>query len=970
MRPSFQGRSSSRTICLALLLLPFWVYLQLRAQNSAPNLGSVAGAIVSSWDGAVLPNAIVTVRGTTLAAQSDANGRFQLNGVPAGDQTLRFSKSGYASANVTDVRVIPGQTTTVNGNLRPEFYDMEEYEVTAEEFTQQSEQIMIERQNSSAMVEALGSEFLSRLGAGNAAESISKVSGATIVDGKSAVIRGLNDRYISTTLNGANIPSADPYRQSASLDLFPSQVIDRVVVAKTFTPDQPGTYTGGGIDIVTKSFPEKPFLSLSIGGVYNANANLNDQFLTYKGGALDWTAMDDGGRALPASITQGAPIGGAFPTPQVGNLLTNSPTFNQRLEAQKQLDQYSRVLGPTQFAPRSESQPLNHNFSAAGGGSRPVYDGLVGYFAGASYKHDYSSYQNGVSRRYQSGTELKSNYRDNRSLSTVNWSGMVNLGYKPIENHELGFTFFYNQNAVDDSRIQDEGFDANNSTGGSFRKFNLYWTERNLNSYQIKGEHRFPTVKDLQFNWLIGLAGTTQDEPDARFFNDNDSGSGYETGGKNSNPKDPTRYFRNLDEGNQNFKLDWAFPFKSWTQEEAKLKWGLFDSSSDRIFNERQFYYSGSGGYDNDPNLFLNEDNIGLRSIRTNPRSLTFNWANYVQVFDSLYDADRSAQAAYVMTELPVAPKFKLISGARVETTDMRVHSISYLDSSITAQKTNDTKLAQVDLLPSVGVIYSIATNMNLRLTYSQTIARPGFRELAAYYSYDPIVSDFVEGNPTLNMTAIKNYDVRWEWFRRPGEMFSVSLFYKDLKDAIERGNVKQEGDVITYFNSDAKLYGIEFEARKSLGFADDSLEPFSVGGNLSLVESEVQIAPNDLDAKRNFFPDIAETRPLYDQSPYILNFDLNYTHERSGSSASLIYNIAGPRIALTKLNTEDIYEQAVPSLDFVASKKIGKHATIKFAAKNLLDPKVERSYGKAGDLIYSSYSRGRSFGLSFNYDF
>lgn len=137
-----------------------------------------------------------------------------------GDQALRFSKSGFASALVTDARVLIGQSTTVNGNLRPEFYEMEEFEVTAEEFTEQTEKILIERQKSSSMVEALGSDFLSKVGAGNAAESISKVSGATIVDGKFAVIRGLSDRYVSTTLNGANIPSADPYRQSASLDLF------------------------------------------------------------------------------------------------------------------------------------------------------------------------------------------------------------------------------------------------------------------------------------------------------------------------------------------------------------------------------------------------------------------------------------------------------------------------------------------------------------------------------------------------------------------------------------------------------------------------------------------------------------------------------------------------------------------------------------------------------------------------------
>ena len=311
----------------------------------------------------------------------------------------------------------------VNGSLRPEFFELEEYEVTAELFTEQAEKIMIERQNSSTMMESLGSEFLSRVGAGNAAESISKVSGASIVDGKSAVIRGLNDRYVSTTLNGANIPSADPYRQSASLDLFPSQVIDRVVVAKTFTPDQPGTYTGGGIDLITKSFPEKPFFNFSIGTAYNSQASLNDHFLSYKGGGLDWAATEDGTRALPDIVGKDLPPGQRLPDAPVTSGVINSPVYFQSLSNSVVVDKVSRELGTTEFAAQRETAPLNHNFSLAGGGSTNLFGGLLGYFGGLSYKHDYASYENGVSSRYQNGTELQNTYRDARSLSTVNWSG-------------------------------------------------------------------------------------------------------------------------------------------------------------------------------------------------------------------------------------------------------------------------------------------------------------------------------------------------------------------------------------------------------------------------------------------------------------------------------------------------------------------------------------------------------------------
>jgi outer membrane receptor protein involved in Fe transport len=836
--------------------------------------------------------------------------------------------------------------------------------------------LLAERAQAAASTEAVGSEQMSKAGASDAGAAVTKIAGATVVEGKYAVVRGLSDRYVSTTLNGANLPSPDPYRQSVPLDLFPAQVIDRIVATKTFTPDQEGIATGGGIDVITKSFPEAPFLSMSLGGEYNSQASFNDKFLTYDGGSLDWAGRDDGTRELPASVSTLAPIGQAFPDAPATSGVIGTPLYNASVSNATLVDKVAREMGVTQFAPKREAPPLNHSFNVAGGGSSYLFGRPLGYFSALSYKHNYSFYENGVSSRYQNGTELKSTYRDTRGVSVVNWSGMVNLAYQPFDDHELGFTFFYNQNATDDARIQDQGKDIYDSSS-TFRKFNLYYIERNLTTYQMKGEHRLPDAGDLQFNWLVALTQTSQDEPDARFFNDVDTGGGYSTSrGTIPSPNKPTRYFRNLDEDNQNVKLDWTLPFRNWTEEEGKFKFGLFSSSSTRNFTERQFYYPNThGGYQDDPNLYLTDESLGLVSVRTNffrgqPRSLSFEWGDYVQVFDSLYNGQRDIQAGYLMLDLPVAEKLRVVGGVRYEDTDLSVHSESFLPSSITSLKTNDSRLEQSDLLPSVGLIYSVTSNMNVRLNYSQTIARPSLRELAAYYSYDPIISDYIEGNPTLSMTAIDNYDARWEWFPRPGELYSVSLFYKDLTGAIERGNIKVEGDVITFFNNDAKLYGIEFEARKNLDFLDWSLRYFSVGGNLSLSRSEVKLSDRDLAIKRQFFPNIDDTRPLYDQSPYVVNLDFNYNNPGAGTAASLIFNVAGPRIAITKLNTEDVYERPAPLLDFILSQKIGRNLSVKFTAKNLLNPDVERTYGKETDLLYSSFTRGRTYGLSLNYDF
>jgi len=353
---------------------------------------------------------------------------------------------------------------------------------------------------------------------------------------------------------------------------------------------------------------------------------------------------------------------------------------------------------------------------------------------------------------------------------------------------------------------------------------------------------------------------------------------------------------------------------------------------------------------------------------------LTFFWDRTLESFDTVYDAEQDVKAGYLMLDLPLFPKLRLVGGVRYEGTDMSVHSESYRDNEVTGLKTNDSVIEQDDVLPSVGAIFSATKNMNVRVSYSQTVARPSFREMAAYFSYDPTINDYIDGNPLLQMTSIDNYDLRWEWFPRAGEIFSVSLFYKDLKNAIERGDVKQEGDTITFFNrEEATLYGIEFEARKTLDFIDRSLRYFSLGGNLSIIESEVDLTEEELINKREQNPDPDETRPLYDQSPYIANLDISYSNPFSGTVASLLFNMSGERIAITKLNTEDVYEQPAPSLDFLFSQRIGRNMTVRLGVRNLLDPKIERLYGRhgeAGTEPYDSYRRGRTYGFALSYDY
>lgn len=966
-----QRASGSRRVFVFAFLSLLSLILAGRPVH-AQETGAVSGIVVGSWDGTPLAGVVVTARGTTLAARTDAQGRYELKNVPVGDQVLRFSKSGFASAVVADVRVLPGQTTTVNGNLRPEFYDLEEYEVTAEEFTTQTEKILFERQQSSALLDAIGSEQFSRTGASDAADIVGKVAGITISDNKNPVVRGLNERYVGMQLNGAEVPSPDPYHKSAPLDLFPSAVIDRIIVNKSFTPDQPGNFTGGGINIVTKSFPEKFFFNMSVGGSYNTQSTLNERFLTYPGGSLDWVGMDDGTRALPSALASPSL---QVPNPPFSSGLPSSATYNQRLADAAVLQDLTRAIGPTQFAPSREAPPFNHNFSFSSGDSTKILGKPFGLFYGVSYDHKYSFYENGVSRRYvvgSNGSELRvrKDYSDTKAASDVNWAGTVNLAYQPFEHHEVNFNFLYNQNAEDLAR-QQVGT-SSDDPGYLFHQNRLHFTERNLNTFQLKGRHEFPTLAGTKLDWLAALSLTSQDEPDTRFFNYLEDGGRFQTGSSAlPNPDLPTRYFRALDEENRNYKVDLTQPFHQWSGLEGQIKAGFFSSSSQREFLDREVYYPGTITFDGDPNSYLTDDNLGFSAVTNSQRRITYAWSRYIQTRDSIYSASQDVPAGYGMLDVPLLESVRLIGGVRMESTELNIKSRSYIANSSTGSGNNDTSLEESSLLPAAGLVWTVISNMNVRASFSQTIARPSFRELAAYRSYDPVLDELLEGNPTLKLTHVENYDLRWEWFRRPGEVLAVSLFYKDLENAIEKAQINVEGDIITFRNRpQAKVYGVEFEARQPLDFIHPDLHVFTAGFNFSLIESEAPLTPAELKVKTSLLPGTKPIRTLYDQSPYTLNADLTFDSQKSGTTASVIFSVYGPRITIVNLNTPDTYERSAPQLDFILSQKLSSHFKIKFSAKNLLDPRFDRTYGEDGKELYSSYTRGRSFGLSVTYDY
>jgi hypothetical protein len=952
---------------LLSLLVLVWPASTTRAQET----GTLSGVVVNSWDGRPLPGVIITVRGTVLATTSDPTGRYRLEGVPAGEHSVRFSKSGFAQATATGVRVAPGLVRELPGALRPEFFEMEEYEVTAEEFQVEAVEIIEQRQASTSFLDAISSEQFRRLGATDAAQIITKLPGTTVVDGKFAVIRGLSDRYNITQLNGAQIPTADPYRQGAPLDIIPASMIREISVSKTFTPDLPGGFAGGLANVITKSFPDKFFLQIELNLEYNTQASFNPNFLTYPGSEYDWAGFGTSTRALP-SILQG----------QTGSTLrrpVRAPANQTPAQAQQRADQANKLqeaLGSFQdytFAGTPKAPPMNYGGNFSVGDTIDLNGHDFGYFVGGVYRRRWTFYDNGIQARYRPvGVNTIAPYRelqDTRGVMEATWANVINLAYEIIpEDHTIGFTFYWNQNGEDTTRRQvgtienfEQTVDLNT----------LQWVERQVHAFQIRGDDHFEDFLDLKTDWLVSLANTTQDEPDLRYFNYAYQPDGSNPVFSNSIPEPifPTRFYRNINEDSIWAALNNKIPFKQWSGEESFVKFGGAYAGSERQFEEQTFQFAGSSAWGEppNPNNYFTPSNIRY-TTQTTSRGTNYLFDRWFQegISPATYSGEQEIPAGYSMVELPLAESWKLVGGARIENTYMSIKG-----QGGAAGSTNSV-IDQMNLMPAISGTYSIRSNMNLRASFSQTVARPSYREIAPYRSYDTAGDEIIQGNPGLRMTDINNYDVRWEWYPKPGAVISVSGFYKELSNPIEKVALTFGGGIVTFENrTEAQLYGVEFEANSKLDFIDDSLEEFLVGFNFAFIQSEVELTATEYANERVLFPNVSKTRPLYDQSPWIVNYDLTYDRKASGTTATISLGAAGPYIYIVDRAGPDVYEFPPIQLNFVLTQRLAEHWKMRLTARNLLNPQLVRSYGEnEGGPVYASSTLGVNIAVTLTYEY
>ena len=914
----------------------------LSCQGLRAQVGYVEG-YVRDENHETLPGAHVRISELNTGAATNLEGYFRINHIPVGTYTLEVSFVSFQSQQL-QISVQESVSTTLDVTMHTEAQEMEEVLVEAEIMRDNDLALLDMRRKSLQILEGLSVRQMRRLGANDVASAMRYMTGVTVEKGKYIYVRGLGDRYNKAFLNGADIPGLDPNRNTTQMDIFPSYLLNNVVVYKTFSAHLPGDFAGGYVDIETKSVPDAATLYFSSGLGFNANAHLNSNYLTYTGGKFDWLAINDGSRKLPTTLQEGIP---------------NINTAERDSEAAKRLTNSAQSFSLQQFSPHMQSRFLNSRHVFSVGNRYQLLNRPIGYTFTLSYQRDLDAYREGNSGVYkQRGSESYSltpllNLDDQKSTEDVLWGALLNVGYRFSEGQNLNISFMHNRKGNKTVRMQagkkpEDDPDLNYYTQG------LWYTQNSISMLQFRGNHTFQSNESFNIKWVASHTASRIYQPDLRFFTYGQTGDDGIYRIQAALGQLPTRYYRDMHAQLSDFRMHTTKTLPS----QVSLKSGVAFSYSHRDFDESQYQYNHTGIAslpNGDPNEYVQTENLWSLENRDGV------YLSEASIQANSYTAGQQIWASYFLTEIPLQ-RLTLSAGLRYEGTDLSLTSED--------EQQGEGKLNVHDLLPSLSLTYKTQA-ITLRSAYGRTLARPTFRELAPYASFNFIGDYILVGNPSLTRTTIHNLDLSAEHYpSRGGEMFSVGLFYKDFRHPIERTfNIKAPTPELTFRNvAQAQVVGIETGMKKRLDALHEVLNGFTAGANLTWIYSWVRIDEEELQLIRAYDPLAASTRPMYGQSPYIINMYLTYKRKQD-LEATLSYNTFGRRISVITPGVPSIYELPRHDLGVNISKRLNNSWRMSFSVRDILNA----SYRFAQELneqkyFAQRYQLGTNYSLSFSY--
>ncbi|AYL99257.1 carboxypeptidase-like regulatory domain-containing protein [Mucilaginibacter celer] len=976
-----------------------------------------------------LPGVTAKLKGTGNVAITDVNGNFSI-AVPETGGTLVFSFVGYQSKEV----VVNASNRNINVKLLPTATSLGEVVVQARRNTRTENAVLDERRNASVVQDAISAQQIERTGSITTTQALQRVSGVTITDDKYVAVRGLGDRSVIGQLNGVRLASSDPDRSAIPLDLVPAALLDNITIYKTVTPDKPADAAAGIVELKTRSVPDSMVFEIVAQTGFNSNIGIGGSTNSFINSDMGFFGQKISKKNLSPefkALSQQYPDG-------VGSIQQMIRNSNYSVDGWKEVDRVNRIMQG--FDPvmttRFKQAPLNQLYTATYGNSFNIFKKhKLGVILGGNYYHhttdiyggdltQYSIYQGIVTgnpdvysfRNIPNYTTPNSlfmgkyqTYKEYTGAETLNYGVLAGLTYRFSPRHEVSMQYLGSWGGETQATNLRGRYEYTGLPGEvASTVYSLKQTFRNLNTYNLQGEHKFlrgDYSPKLSYN--VASSTSSQNNPDYRFISLADympNGGGWYTRPSGSSSSlvytkhlyaltsgyvngfgtygiiqaEPNgRRWRNLKENNYNYKADLSIPFK-FLGERQVFKTGINYLFRERTFTENQLLLPGSNFTGNkqlplydvegDLDKLVSNAVIGVRPLAPGSGEGAQPIGGYmynIQKSPNNYKGHYLTNALYGMLELKLTDELRVAGGVRFEMTNIgsAVDTAGvFIDPALTTTvgdiaEPNSVYKTGYKPYYSVNATYTLNQKMNFRGAFNTTLARPELREITNVFEFDAFQMGLVVGNPNLVNQYTQNQDFRWEWFPNNGEVIAVSAFRKRIKNQLVKVfNLKTDGLAATYpefptieFQNDPNtgtVWGMELEVVKDLGRIWDPMKNFFLGSNLLLAQSNIKKSDARYLANRSLDRFTPKNSPLFEQAPYSINAWLNYNNKKWGTDLTGTFNMVGERLVQINLTGEpDLYTRPVPLLDFVFSQRLNKHILFKGYFKNILNPAVKTVY-------------------------
>lgn len=893
----------------------FLLALLLIALTLSATAQTLRGTITDAQTGEPLTGATVQVEGQEGGAVADLDGSYSLK-VKAGTYTIIYKYIGYESLRQTGV-TIPRKGLTLDITLQADAQALGEVNVTGKASHESEAALLRERQQASAAIENIGAKEMSIKGLSNVEEGVKKLTGISTADAGQLIVRGLGDRYSTTTLNGLPIASPNPDNKLIPLDIFPTGTVQNITVSKVYEADAFADYSGAHIDISTKEQATDDFFAISagVGGAFNT---LGKDFyqMDRDGSLLKTPSMDQ--HALDITLTE------------FDDYVLTTDIFNTSFDVKKKssLPDFNASLG------------WGHNFA--------IGRQTLSVLATASADHGRQITDEASYITLEATGNVQSDFEYKGYTESLNLAALACLQYTLRQSDRIGYTFFYARQATDTYQLR-TGLDAEgHDLVGNNDVTHIY----TLMTHQLNGRHFFGSNEQWELTWGGSRSDTGSDEPDRRqvmFVADEDGALTF----FKLNRQETMRYYGELDEGewNGDIALKWKW------REGDHVKLGFDIKDKDRDYIGTRFYYNVNALYDEvtdiyNASTYLNQANVSNGTIVIERK---------MQPKDS-YKAGNTIYAAYALTDWhPISPLL-LNVGLRYEYSKQWVRYAT--DGGQKYAERRD--LNKGDLFPALNAKYTLTEQDILRFSASRTITRPSFIEMAPFLYQESYGAAQVRGNADLENGYNYNFDLRYERYNERGDMLSVCAYFKYLDSPIERVQSVNGGATLhTFQNASSGLAaGAEVELRKTL------VTGLRLLANVSYMYTDVKLPESGAYTNKE--------RSLQGASPILANADLTYTLPLNDNgrqlTAAILYNLQGRRIhAVGVSGLGDVKQQTVHTLNANIGYDLNRHLGFKFQVKDLLGRAMvfKQDVPTTGEQVeVERYKKGASFSLGFSYKF